>query len=86
MPAVANAVYDAVGVRVDVNPITPERIFAAMEAKAKGKDARFGPSEVPDVNFPDPRVVPPPWEGGDGKEVDRADYVRKNMGETRGKV
>ena len=29
MPAVANAVYDAVGVRVDEVPITPEKILRA---------------------------------------------------------
>jgi 4-hydroxybenzoyl-CoA reductase alpha subunit len=81
MPAVANAVFDAVGVRIDVNPITPERIFAAMEAKAKGKEGRFGPDKVPDAEWPRPRVVPPPWEGGDGKEIDDEDYVRKSMGE-----
>ena len=30
MPAVANAVFDAVGVRVDEVPVTPEKIFAAL--------------------------------------------------------
>ena len=69
MPAVANAVFDAVGVRVDVNPITPERIFAAMSDKAAGRSGRFGPDSVPEAVFPPPRIVPPPWEGGTGKEA-----------------
>jgi len=32
-PAVGNAVLDAIGVNVDVNPVTPERIWRAMKAK-----------------------------------------------------
>src|SRR5437588_12388575 len=35
MPAVANAVFDAVGVRIDEVPITPEKILKALEAKAR---------------------------------------------------
>jgi hypothetical protein len=30
MPAVANAVYDAVGVRIDEIPVTPEKIMKAL--------------------------------------------------------
>lgn len=66
MPAVANAVYDAVGVRVDENPITPEKILSALEAKAKGKDPRYGPKSFPSIPWEDPFRVAPPWEGGDG--------------------
>src|SRR5216110_3182599 len=43
MPAVANAVYDAVGVRIDEVPITPEKVIKALQAKAAGKPARYGP-------------------------------------------
>jgi CO/xanthine dehydrogenase Mo-binding subunit len=32
--AIANAVYDAVGVRIQTLPITPEKILAALRAKA----------------------------------------------------
>jgi 4-hydroxybenzoyl-CoA reductase subunit alpha len=71
MPAVANAVYDAIGVRIDEVPITPEKIVKALEAKAAGKPARYGPSSFPDVEWPDPLQVPPPWEGGDGKAKTR---------------
>ena len=67
MPAVANAVYDAVGVRVDEIPITPEKVLKALRKKAKGEDARVGPTGFPDIPWPNPTRVPPPWEGGDGK-------------------
>ena len=49
MPAVANAVYDAIGVRIDEVPITPEKIVKALQAKAAGKAPRFGPTSFPDV-------------------------------------
>jgi CO/xanthine dehydrogenase Mo-binding subunit len=38
-PAIASAVYDAVGVWVTELPITPERVLRALEAKAAGTDA-----------------------------------------------
>ena len=37
MPAVANAVYDAVGVRIDELPITPDKVLRALELKAPGQ-------------------------------------------------
>jgi CO/xanthine dehydrogenase Mo-binding subunit len=33
IPAIANAVFDAVGVRVDSLPLTPEKILRALQAK-----------------------------------------------------
>ena len=67
MPAVANAVYDAVGVRVDQIPVTPEKILRALQAKAAGKPARSGPASFPDIAWPEPLLVTPPHEGGDGR-------------------
>lgn len=69
MPAVANAVFDAVGVRIDEVPITPEKIVKALQAKAKGKPPRHGPSAFPDIAWPETLRVPPPWDGGDGRAV-----------------
>ena len=69
MPAVANAVYDAVGVRIDELPITPDKVLAALEKKARGETPRVGPESFPDVPYPEPMLVPPPWEGGDGNSV-----------------
>ncbi len=69
MPAVANAVYDAVGVRVDEVPITPEKVLTALRDKARGRPARFGPKSVPEVAWPEPLKVQTPAEGGDGREM-----------------
>jgi 4-hydroxybenzoyl-CoA reductase subunit alpha len=69
MPAIANAVYDAVGVRIDEVPITPEKIVKALQAKAAGKPPRYGPTRFPDVPWPETLQVPPPWEGGDGRAI-----------------
>jgi 4-hydroxybenzoyl-CoA reductase alpha subunit len=52
VPAVANALYDAIGVRADEIPITPDKVVAALRDMARGKPARFGPSSIPDVDFP----------------------------------
>ncbi|HKV71646.1 MAG TPA: molybdopterin cofactor-binding domain-containing protein [Gemmatimonadales bacterium] len=67
MPAVANAVYDAVGVRVDQIPVSPELVLKALKKKAKGERARVGPDKFPDIPWPEATRVSPPWEGGDGK-------------------
>jgi 4-hydroxybenzoyl-CoA reductase alpha subunit len=71
MPAVANAVYDAIGVRIDEVPITPEKIIKALQAKAAGKTPRYGPARFPDIAWPETLRVPPPWEGGDGKAINQ---------------
>jgi len=73
MPAVANAIYDAVGVRIDEVPITPEKVLRALDAKAAGKSARVGPARFPAVPWPAPLEVPPPWEGGDGTATDKSE-------------
>jgi 4-hydroxybenzoyl-CoA reductase subunit alpha len=70
-PAVANAVYNAVGVRIDEVPITPEKILRALRDKSRGRDARYGPSTVPPVAWPEPLRVLTPAEGGDGSEMPR---------------
>ena len=35
-PAIANAVFDAIGVRIRTLPITPEKVLAALRAQAQG--------------------------------------------------
>ena len=70
-PAVVNAIYDAVGVRIDEVPATPEKVLTAIRAKAQGKDGRFGPRSVPEVEWPEPIRVATPAEGGDGRELPR---------------
>ena len=66
-PAVANALFDAVGVRVDEIPATPEKVLAALKLAAQGKPARVGPTRFPDVPYPPPMRVLTPEEGGDGR-------------------
>jgi len=70
-PAVANAVYDAVGVRVDEVPITPEKVMKALKEKNAGREARFGPTSIPKVDWPEPQRILTPAEGGDGREMPR---------------
>lgn len=60
-PAVANAVYDAVGVRVDELPITPEKVLAGLDALAAGKSGRIGPAGVPAMDWGEPIRVDPEW-------------------------
>jgi xanthine dehydrogenase molybdenum-binding subunit len=38
--AIANAVFDAVGVRVDTSPITSERVYAALQERAGGEPSK----------------------------------------------
>ena len=70
-PAVANAVYNAVGVRIDEVPITPEKVMRALKDKSRGREGRFGPGAVPSVDWPEPLKVLTPSEGGDGSEMPR---------------
>src|SRR6202049_342104 len=62
MPAVANAVYDAVGVRLDEVPISPEKIVKALAEKKAGRTPRYGPSHFPEIPWPETLQVPPPRE------------------------
>jgi 4-hydroxybenzoyl-CoA reductase alpha subunit len=61
-PALANAIYDATGVRVDEVPISPEKVLKGLQEKERGRPARIGPASVPQVEYPDPVHVDPPEE------------------------
>jgi 4-hydroxybenzoyl-CoA reductase alpha subunit len=63
IPAVVNAVYDAVGIRVDEVPLRPEKILAALDDLERGGEGRIGPSTLPDYEFRSPMRVDPPPEG-----------------------
>jgi len=52
IPAVTNALHDALGVWVDEVPITPERVLAAL-------DGRLRAPRMPDFQYPETVVVPP---------------------------
>ena len=60
IPAVASAVHDALGVWVDEVPVTPDKIMRALDAKAKGREGRFGPVSFPHVPYPTIVKVAPP--------------------------
>lgn len=68
-PAVANAIFDAVGVRIDETPITPDKIIAALEAARRGKEPRYGPKAFPDIPYPEPIEVEPPGLESDPEMV-----------------
>jgi 4-hydroxybenzoyl-CoA reductase subunit alpha len=76
MPAVANAVHDALGVRIDEVPITPDKIVRALDDRARGGPGRVGPRAFPAVRWPEPLLVPPPWEGGDGQATNDPERQR----------
>jgi len=61
IPAVANAVYNALGIRIDETPITPDKVLKAMSDKGK----RVGPKSVPAFQFPSliKSDVPDEWKG-----------------------
>ncbi|HUP20532.1 MAG TPA: molybdopterin cofactor-binding domain-containing protein [Gemmatimonadota bacterium] len=83
-PAIANAVYDAVGARVDEVPITPQKVLKALARKAKGEEPREGPAGMPAFLWPEPTRVPPPWDGGDGRAIDDPRHI--GAGGVRGRV
>lgn len=58
VPAVANAVYDAIGVRIHEIPITPDKILRALEGRLKFVT-------VPEFEFPPPLR----WQPRQGVEV-----------------
>ncbi len=82
MPALANAVHDAVGVRIDEVPISPDKVLKALEEKKAGRAARYGPNSFPPVNWPEAQRVPPPWEGGDGRALSRAGHSPGKRGDS----
>jgi len=57
LPAVCNAVYDAVGIRTSELPITPDRMYRLIEAKCK--EEGVGPSELqsPRLDYSELQVV-----------------------------
>jgi hypothetical protein len=57
IPAIVNAVYDAIGVRIDEIPVAPEKILKGLELKRKGQPPRVGPERIPLFTFKAPIVV-----------------------------
>ena len=57
IPAIANAIYHAVGVRMDQVPITPDMVLRGLELRRQGKPARIGPDKLPLFTFKEPLAV-----------------------------
>ena len=66
IPAIANAIHHALGIRIDEVPITPDKILKALDLKRAGKPARVGPERLPLFTFKEPLVV----ESAFGKPAD----------------
>jgi len=79
MPAVANALHDALGIRVDQVPITPELVLEALSRE----DRRAGPRTYPDLRIGKPVRIFTPEEGGDGYEVDQERKAKQKRREER---
>jgi hypothetical protein len=58
VPAVANAVYDAVGVRIHETPITPDKILRALDGRLKA---------ISNPVFQFPAAIK--WQPGEGIDV-----------------
>lgn len=79
-PAIANAVYDALGVRISEVPITPDKVLNALKAK-QGGIPRVNLRAFPRVDFPDPiRVEPPGGMGEKGLGIRSVPRAREDRG------
>ena len=81
-PALANAIYDAVGARIDQVPIEPYMVLRALEKAAQGKTSRFRPGSYPEIDYGETLLVPTPEEGGDGTATN--DFKGKKQSKMRG--
>ena len=79
MPALANAIFDAVGVRVDQVPIHPDFILKGLQAKKNGRDPRVGPTKFPDIDYGEPLIVHTPAQGGDGRAANDPKASKKGL-------
>jgi len=79
MPALANAIFDAVGVRVDQVPIHPDMVLKALHEKEQGREPRVGPKNFPDIDYGEPLIVHTPEQGGDGRAADDPKAKRKGL-------
>ena len=57
IPAIANAIHHALGIRIDEVPITADKILKALDLKRASKPARVGPERLPLLTFKAPLVV-----------------------------
>jgi 4-hydroxybenzoyl-CoA reductase subunit alpha len=80
IPAIANAIYDAVGIRLRESPFTPERVLAALRAKknAKTLDMTEGVDPTAPVRLREHGGAL--WFKGKGPERHELDPARRTEG------
>ena len=66
----AIALDDALGVRIDEVPITPEKVMAAL-------DGRYRRPQMPAVQYPETVMVPPLEGGAPARAPDAGPAVRR---------
>ena len=79
IPAIANAIYDAVGVRLHESPFTPERVLAALRAKKNAKQLNLteGVDPTAPVRFREHGGAL--WFKGKGQERHEMDFPGKTV-------
>ena len=82
-PAIANAVHDALGVRIDEVPITPDKIVKALKDRAGGGEGRVGPMGFPTLDFGELTRVPPGGQPRTRRPRGRAEAVSMVRKRTR---
>jgi 4-hydroxybenzoyl-CoA reductase subunit alpha len=79
IPAISNAIYDAVGIRLHESPFTPERVLAALRAKKKAKAINMteGTDPTAPTRFREHGGLL--WFGGKGPERHPLDPARREV-------
>jgi len=79
IPAIANAIYDACGIRLREAPFTPERVLAALRAQKSVKklDLTQGADPVTPTTFREHGGAL--WFRGKGPERHASDPARRNV-------
>ena len=78
IPAIANAIYDAVGIRLHESPFTPERVLAALRAKKKAKTINMTEGVDPTAPERFREHGGALWYRGKGPERHRLDPSRRD--------
>jgi 4-hydroxybenzoyl-CoA reductase subunit alpha len=84
IPAIANAIYDAVGVRLHESPFTPERVLAALRAKKNAKPISMTEGVDPTAPTRFREHGGSLWFRGKGPERHPLDPARRAAAETGG--
>jgi hypothetical protein len=67
--------------RTSGSALKARMIVKALQSRARGDEARFGPESFPEADFGETLVVPTPAEGGDGRAIN--DYRERLRGGMR---